>query len=147
MSMVVQTSAYARRVLWSAAEIKRRREARGWTQQQLADALGASRRAVISWEAADSTPQGRFIGQLDTVLGPETSTAEEGPLLRDADFASTVNHLVELYNDAIRDRISPVLRVDESPIQPQVEGHNIVEGPAQQSPAPAGWRNEKRPEG
>lgn len=147
MSMVVQIGAYAPRVLWSAAEIKRRREARGWTQQQLADALGASRRAVISWEAGESTPQGRFFGQLENVLGGDPSSDEEGPLLRDADFATTVNHLVELYNDAIRDRITPVLRVDESPIQPQVEGHDFIEGPPQESPAPAGRRKGKRPDG
>lgn len=135
--------AYTCAVIWSAAAIKDRREARGWTQQQLADALGASRRAIIGWESGTSEPQGRFAKQLERVLGvaSDDDTTEQGPLLRDADFAETVNHLITLYQRAQRDSIqSPPLplTVDPNLLSPDHAGeHDVTVGPVEDEPATA----------
>lgn len=73
--------AYSGRVQWTSAEIKRRREAKGWSQQRLADAVGASRRAVTNWETGVAEPQGRNLRGLERALGDEP---EPDVLLRDA---------------------------------------------------------------
>lgn len=129
----MQLRAYAAPVFWSAAEIKSRREQAGLTQQQLADALGASRRAVITWERGEASPQGRFFGQLDRVLGgsrPGQREDDDGPLLRDASFAETVNHLVDLYNQSIMSGIRPVMEVDNAPFPADfIADHRIADGP------------------
>lgn len=127
----LHTRRYGQRVIWTAAEIKSRREARGLKQQQLADAVGASRRAVINWEQGIAIPQGRFVAQLEAVLGDDP---DEGPaaglLLRDASFADTLNHLVDLHNDAVRSGINRVLRVEDTPLPPNFhEDHDVTEGP------------------
>lgn len=120
--------AYTLAVAWTAASIKEQREARGWTQQQLADFIGASRRAVIGWEAGESSPQGRFATQLDKVLGPEVEAAS--PSLANADFFQTVNHLIHLYQQAQRDGVSG-LTTDSTKLPPDfVSEHDVSRGPS-----------------
>jgi ribosome-binding protein aMBF1 (putative translation factor) len=43
---------------WSLVDERRRR---GWTQTQLADALGASRESVSRWENSQTLPQARYV--------------------------------------------------------------------------------------
>ena len=56
---------------WTPASIRDAREARGWTQQNLADQLDASLRAVLAWEKGESAPSRRFARALDRVFAPE----------------------------------------------------------------------------
>jgi transcriptional regulator with XRE-family HTH domain len=57
--------------------IRRARERRGWTQQQLADEVGVSLRAVGDWERGRTSPR-NAIGRLEQVLGISLS---ETPLV------------------------------------------------------------------
>jgi transcriptional regulator with XRE-family HTH domain len=120
--------------MWTGAEIRRRRTEQGFTQQQLADAIGASRRAVAAWEADESTPQGRFYNALERLLGdrepdePEPP-ADEGVLLRDADFAQVLNRLIDLHNDAVRGGLNHILRVEDVPLPSDLPEHGVVRGP------------------
>jgi transcriptional regulator with XRE-family HTH domain len=64
-------------VEWTPQEIKSRRIARGWDQNQLAAELGVSRRAITNWETGNAEPRGENRRRLDTILGdtpqPEVS--------------------------------------------------------------------------
>lgn len=54
---------------WSGDEIRRRRLAKGLTQQQLADAIAAGRRSIVEWEKDDTpAPSGRNLTLLEEVL-------------------------------------------------------------------------------
>ncbi len=44
--------------LLSGAKLKELREAKGLTQQKLADAIGVSRTAIYQWEAETYQPEG-----------------------------------------------------------------------------------------
>jgi transcriptional regulator with XRE-family HTH domain len=56
-------------VLWSAVmTLQELRKARGWTQAQLAERVGASRRAVQDWEAG-VVPSPLYRRALANVLG------------------------------------------------------------------------------
>lgn len=120
--------------MWTAGEIKRRRNERELTQQQLADAVGASRRAIASWEAENDpvVPQGRFINALTRVLGdddPVEPEPEADPPLSEADFTQTLNHLIDLHNRAIRQGVHRVLRVEDVPLPDDLPEHDMVAGP------------------
>lgn len=69
--------AYPVAVEWTPQEIKSRRIARGWDQNQLAAELGVSRRAITNWETGNAEPRGENRRRLDTILGdtpqPEVS--------------------------------------------------------------------------
>lgn len=71
-----------------AARIRRARELRGWTQQQLADQLGVARETVGNWETGVSTPRNkealvRQVLGLDSPgsVGPEVQDPDGGVLL------------------------------------------------------------------
>lgn len=127
VSIFEHIHAYTHAVDWTGSEIRRRREARGLTQQQLADSIGGSRRSVIAWERGDAAPQGRFIGQLERVLGGpvDSEAGDEGPLLRDATFPEAVNHLLTLYNRAVR---GAGAEHPETGL-PDPRHHRLLEGP------------------
>jgi len=84
---------------WTPEEIRRRRDARGLSQDELgrrlAEHLGLnkpiSRRAIVNWENGTSVPHGRNLRALDHVLGAQTS-ADDPPLSR----ASYMDLLAEL---------------------------------------------------
>lgn len=118
---------YTHAVDWTGPEIRRRRESRGLTQQQLADAIGGSRRSVIAWERGEAAPQGRFFGQLDRILGGPTDPAGDGPLLREATFAETVSHLMTLYSRAVRDAGAEAQSHEDE--LPDPAHHRVAEGP------------------
>jgi transcriptional regulator with XRE-family HTH domain len=58
-----------------AVKIKRAREIKRWTQQELADRLGVNRKTVDNWENGRTIPRSS-IGALEHVLG--VSFAENG---------------------------------------------------------------------
>lgn len=81
--MSAQKCAYTSLVQWTPERIRREREARGWSQRQLREAITASSadgkislRAVTAWEAGESMPSGRNIAALDRVFAaaPETES-------------------------------------------------------------------------
>ncbi len=57
--------------------IKRAREQKRWTQQQLAAALGVDRKTVDNWENGRTRPRSA-IGALEAVLGVDL-TGDTGP--------------------------------------------------------------------
>lgn len=72
--------AYSVRVDWTPAEIKKRRDAKGLSQEELGRLLGEqlggkpiSRRAITKWENGVAMPHGRNLRALDHVLGNEPS--------------------------------------------------------------------------
>lgn len=62
-----------------ATKIRRARERKRWSQQQLADAVGKSVRAVNDWENGRSSPK-NAIGALEHVLGVRFN-GEEAPIV------------------------------------------------------------------
>lgn len=56
--------------------IRRARERKRWTQQQLADAVGAAVRAVGSWERGEAVPR-NAIGALEELLGADLTSEPE----------------------------------------------------------------------
>jgi transcriptional regulator with XRE-family HTH domain len=76
--------AYPVRVEWTRAEIKRRLGAAGMSQQELAEALGVSRKAVSNWVNGHAEPSGRYLQALDKVLGGRHAT-------NDVSLASATN--------------------------------------------------------
>lgn len=58
--------------------IRRARERRRWSQQQLADQLAVSLRAVNDWENDRSRPRSS-IGALEEVLGTQLEPTQPGP--------------------------------------------------------------------
>jgi DNA-binding transcriptional regulator YiaG len=84
--------AYPAHVHWTPAEIRRRREAAGFTSQtQLADALGVSRRAVTNWETGKAEPRGSHLRGLERLLGdapaPEVTLSDASDVELIAEFA------------------------------------------------------------
>jgi len=73
---------------WTPEGIREARDARGLTQQQLADALGASLKAVNNWETGSSEISRRFARELTRYVESTTETkpddADTGPSLRTA---------------------------------------------------------------
>ena len=61
--------AYSVAVEWTPQEIKSRRAAKGWDQNQLAAELGVSRRAITNWETGQAEPRGENRRRLDAILG------------------------------------------------------------------------------
>jgi transcriptional regulator with XRE-family HTH domain len=86
--------AYPVRVEWTPEEIRRRRDARGLSQQDLADALQVSRRAITNWETGAAEPRGKSLRGLDRVLG-DTTTPETS--LRDATVLELLAELAGRY--------------------------------------------------
>lgn len=75
-------------------EIRRAREARGWTQQQLAQAVGVGPRTVGNWERGATVPKNRM-GKLRQVFAVEPD--QSGDPIR---TASEVTLLAELMRRA-----------------------------------------------
>lgn len=63
--------AYSVRVQWTPAEIKKRRLAKGLNQDELAAALGLSRRAITNWETGTAEPRGSSLRALERELGDD----------------------------------------------------------------------------
>ena len=71
----------------TADKIKALREAKGWTQADLARKLGITRNGVNSWEQGLSTPSPACLVSPDYVLGIEHSAIVDVSGLKDKDVA------------------------------------------------------------
>lgn len=67
-------------------QIRAEREARKWTQQQLAEKLGVGQRTVGNWERGETVPQNRM-GALHQLFGIKGQDALPNPLQGVSDFA------------------------------------------------------------
>jgi transcriptional regulator with XRE-family HTH domain len=67
--------------------IRRAREARGWTQEELATAVGVGPRTIGNWERGATIPRNRA-GKLHAIFGDEISD--------DSSPASPLAHLSDL---------------------------------------------------
>lgn len=56
--------------------IRSAREARGWSQEQLAEALGVAKRTIGNWERG--RPPKQHIGALENLLGLQLRAIDEG---------------------------------------------------------------------
>lgn len=104
--------AYSVRVDWTPDEIRRRRNERGLSQEELAETLQVSRRAVTNWETGAAEPRGKSIRGLDRVLG-DTSTAPEVSL-RGATLMDLLAEIARRFAEAERsptERIGPAERL------------------------------------
>ena len=63
---------------WNKDRIKSLRKRLGWTQQQLADKLGVSKRAVRYWEKGKRAPSSEILPKLDNLASP-TSEGKSFP--------------------------------------------------------------------
>lgn len=121
--------AYSVRVQWTPAEIKKRRIARGLTQQELADALDRSRSIVTDWEAGTKEPGARSIRALENVLGDKRDAAT---LLAQATFMETIAHLASLH---------AVLQGEAQELAEELQRQRRPDGPAERYR----WRTEDAP--
>jgi len=87
--------AYAVRVDWTPEEIRRRRDTQGLSQEDLAKALGVSRRAVTNWETGAAVPGGKNLRGLDRVLGDPPRA--DDPTLSQADFLELLAEIARRY--------------------------------------------------
>lgn len=67
-------------------QIRTEREARGWTQADLAAAVRVGKRTVSNWETGGTVPRNRM-GMLHKVLGIAEVDDEADPLRSASDFA------------------------------------------------------------
>lgn len=119
-------------IIWTGAEVRRRRELLGLQQDQLAEAVGVHRRTVTNWETGGQPPSGRHLARLQEVLRlpEEEGDHQIGPLLADADFSQVLLRMVELHNrQRAEDGLPPLL--DLSGVHPPADlpEHDHVEGP------------------
>jgi transcriptional regulator with XRE-family HTH domain len=74
--------------------IKRARERKRWTQQQLAGALGVNIKTVDNWENGRTSPRSS-IGALEDVLGISLDGDEAEPLHISADLRQRIARLTD----------------------------------------------------
>ncbi len=72
--------------------IRRARRAKGWTQQQLAAAIGSGVRAIPDWESGKYAPRWDYMQVLERELGP---------LLTPLDGEPTADVVVEAVRDLL----------------------------------------------
>ena len=100
--------AYSARVDWTPEEIRRRRDAKGYSQEELGQRLGehlgkpVSRRAITNWEAGSATPHGRNLRALDLVLGDEPDAKD--PPISQASFMDLIAEITRRYARAATPR-------------------------------------------
>jgi DNA-binding XRE family transcriptional regulator len=66
--------AYCGRVVITWTELKDARALRGWTQQELADALGVHQKTIVNWESKGVPPKSAY--KVQRVLGDELAFVE-----------------------------------------------------------------------
>lgn len=62
----------------AGARIRRRRQALGWTQEQLARKIGVHESSVLAWETGEHYPR-RYAGKVEAVLGIRLDSDDEQP--------------------------------------------------------------------
>lgn len=104
--------AYSVRVDWTPDEIRRRRNERGLSQEELADALQVSRKAVTNWENGAAEPRGKNARALDRVLGDSPTAPEVS--LRDASLMDLLAEIARRFAEAERtptEQVGPAERL------------------------------------
>jgi transcriptional regulator with XRE-family HTH domain len=99
------------RVEWTPDEIRQRRNERGLSQEDLAEALQVSRRAITNWETGAAEPRGKSIRGLDRVLGDATAPEVS---LRDASLMQLLAEIATRFAEAERapgERVGPAERL------------------------------------
>lgn len=76
---------------WTPEAIRRARNERGWSQPELADALGVSSRTISDWERDISTPRNPTL--LDRLFDSSSPTST-GPTLKQATEAELALELL-----------------------------------------------------
>lgn len=79
------------------ASIRRAREARGWTQAELAERVGASRPAVGNWEAGRWNPSAPYDQRLREVLKLGQLTDEEAVLTDEEAVDKAAQAILQCY--------------------------------------------------
>ncbi len=98
-------SAYAALVRWTPAEIKKQRDARALSQDQLAKLVGVSRRAITNWETGQAEPRGSNLRALELTLGGQQER-EDLSLIPAADLAAElIRRLTEAERILDHDRL------------------------------------------
>lgn len=98
---------------WTGELISARRNALGLTQAQLAERVGASLRAVTSWEANDSQPQRKFRAALDRTLGPPEAGSDPS---RSVDLSTLSNSQIVVLMAQLAAEVG--IRLDEAHGEP-----------------------------
>lgn len=106
--------AYPLRVDWTPDEIRRRRDAKGLSQEELGQRLGehldkpVSRRAITNWETGVAMPHGRNLRALDLVLGDQP-TGDDPPLSLADDLELLAEIARRMASRRVRDGGTPPL--------------------------------------
>jgi transcriptional regulator with XRE-family HTH domain len=99
---------------WDGEEIRRRREAKGFTIPEFADAVGVSERAVSKWERGESEPYGRNYAAIVRVL----SDVSTGDTRADLSQVPATELLLELSRRLGHTPLRPI-ETDEPAPRPQ----------------------------
>lgn len=115
---------------WTPEAIREARETRGLTQQQLADALGASLKAVGNWELGVSEISRRFARELTRFTNDQTEEEEpdDGPSLRTATTTQFAAEFLRRLSEA--EHIIDHARLHRGTLPEDFfDRPNIIEGP------------------
>lgn len=63
---------------WNGQVLRRYREARGWSLEELSGYLGARRGLVNKWENSKSAPGGEYLAALTILFGVQATTFVTG---------------------------------------------------------------------
>lgn len=80
--------------------IRRAREKRDWTQDELAHAVGVSTMTIRNWESGKHAPK-NALARVEEVLGIaiESNTIERGPTISKASDAQLIGELINRLHD------------------------------------------------
>ncbi len=98
------------------ARIREARRARGWTQDQLAEAVGVSRSAVAQWETDRAGQVRENLTRIADVLGISVEVLLHGPASRASAQAATGDEwaLLRLYRECNAEDRATLLRLAQS---------------------------------
>lgn len=136
-----QFYAYTADVQWTPETIRRARDARGWTQQRLADELSnhvkTSLRAVTAWELDESKPSGKRLIALNKVFGDIAEDFDPDGMLANLTDAEVQQLLARIPDLAI---VSDIARRFARTAEPRPIGDRVWrldDAPAQEPPGSA----------
>lgn len=127
--------AYTEVVQWTPETIRREREAKGWSQRELREAISStgatvSLRSITAWERGESKPSGKNLAGLDRVLSP--AEPRPGPSLASATDIELVGEFLRRLSERRRADMEPS-RIDHDRSDPSAHTH-LEDGPALTQP-------------